>query len=111
MVQEHLDRDPFRGIAIGDLKVREVPLERRRQLNPAFIDQLHHQGRIQHLGDRANVHHSLGSDVHAGGDIGHAGGRDFPLAGAEYRGARARHLVLLDRRGEQAGESVSRRAA
>ena len=26
VVQEHLDRDPFRRSAIGDLKVREVPL-------------------------------------------------------------------------------------
>jgi hypothetical protein len=25
VVQEHLDRNQFRGIAIGDLKVREVP--------------------------------------------------------------------------------------
>jgi hypothetical protein len=37
--------------------------------------------------------------------------RDFPLAGAEHCGARARHLVLLDRRGEPAGEILSGRAA
>ena len=111
VVQEHLDRDSFGGIAIGDLKVREVPLERRRQLNPAFINQLHYQGRVQHLRDRANVHHGLGGDVHAGGDIGHAGGRDFPLAVAAQCGARTRHLVLLDRSREPAGEIVSDGAA
>jgi hypothetical protein len=105
VVQEHLDGDQFGGIAIGDPKVREVPLKRRRQLNPAFIDQLHHQGRSQHFGDRANVHYGLGSDVHTGGDICHASGRDLPLAGAEYCGARARHFVHLDRRRKPSGES------
>jgi hypothetical protein len=100
VVQKHSDRDQFSGNSIGDPKVREVALERLRQINTAFIDQLHDQGCRQHLGDRANVHHGLGRDAHASGDIGDAGSRDLPLAAAEHCGAPARHVVLPDRRVE-----------
>jgi hypothetical protein len=111
VIQQHLDRDLFHRIAIGHVKVGQVSLHGGREVNTPFIDQLHHQCRVQHFRDRADRHQRLRNHCHSRRHIGHAGGGDLPLAGPKHGRTRARHVVLLDRPDEPGVEMFSGRPA
>jgi hypothetical protein len=53
------DRDPARGVLVGDPELRQVRAEGRVEVDRPLVDKLHHQRAGPQLGDRADLEHRL----------------------------------------------------
>jgi hypothetical protein len=101
-------RDRVAGVVVGDLEVRQVGPDRDVQVEPALVDQHHHQRRGVELADRAGQEERVGGRrllraqaQDAGGDLGDGVAVEDGQLGAG-------DVVLLDQLGELLLELLGR---
>ena len=104
VAQQLPDRDRGRGGLVGEPELRHVPPHRRVKVEPALVDELHHQRGRPDLGDRADLEDRVGGRLDPGRLAQYAGREVDHLTVGRDGDRRAGHPVLGHQRGQALGQ-------
>jgi hypothetical protein len=99
--QKLADRHGLAHRPVADTERRQVATHRGVELHHALGDQLHHQRRGPHLGDRTDLEHAVHRRRHTGIAVDHARGRLDQLPTSPDRDNSTRHAMTPSRLIEQ----------